>query len=262
MTPLGRVDAMFLGGIMTSPYEHVFRDFMNNKNKFRDILDPEYHRRYDDVRWEWFSSAISRNTYLTIDDVKDLPEIHWDWESLSSNESIATPENILSNMSLPWVWGRWGISASPGITPEFVKEHWENGINFGDRTTAHEGEDSCTLSSNHTVVTPDLINHFPDKSWNYGYRNLSQNCNLTTPWLLTHLSDRKWDIATVIMHVKPDNILAIKAIQSWWRILAAKRRCARLAAEVEEWWYNPDCKPAARIREDMIWRNHRTAFDE
>ena len=260
-SPTGSVDATFISGILSeSSYGHVFRDFMDNKNKWRDILNPANRWRNGSSDWKWFFSALSRNVHLKMDDIKELSEVDWDWEELSSNDSIATPDNILSNMSLPWVWGRWGISASRGITPEFVKEHWENGINFGD-SPGNRYSDGGTLSGNISVVTPELIDYYPDKTWNYDYYNLSSNTNITMPWLLRNLTRGDWEISHIITLVKPDRELAVRAIQSWWRIVMAKRRCFWLASEVEEWWYNPDCKPAARMREDMLWRNHRTAFD-
>ena len=48
--------------------------------------------------------------------------------------------------------------------------------------------------------------------------------------------------------IKPDEDLAAKCIQSWWRLEQVKRRLRILAGEVNEWWFSPDCFPATRVR--------------
>lgn len=255
-SPYGEIDAMFLGGVLSTQHEEVFRDFMDNKEKWGDTLFYCREHTRETRKWNNFCMALSTQVFLTLDDVKEMTMIDWDWEELSRNPSIATPENILSNMSLPWVWGRWGISASPGITPEFVINHWENGINFGVHPHIDD-ERGGTLSSNHSVVTPDLIDSLPDMTWSFGYHGLAQNHNMTLPWVLRTLRVRDWHIETILTTVKPDDDLAARAIQAWWRLVQVKRRCVWLAKEVEEWWYSPDCKPASKMRESMFWENHR-----
>jgi len=251
----GDIDAMFIGGVLSTQYESVFRDFIDNLDKWGDNLVYCRESMGGTRGWNNLCMLLSTQVFLTLDDVKNMPMIDWDWEELSRNPSIATPENILANEHLPWVWGRWGISKSPGITPEFVMTHWENGINFG--ISIERDELGGTLSSNHHVVTQELIDSLPDMPWYFGYAGIAENPNITLPWFLKMIDVREWDMQAIVVNVRPDDDLAVRAIQAWWRIIHVKRRCALLAKEVEEWWYSPDCKPASKMRETMFWENHR-----
>jgi hypothetical protein len=250
----GIIDAMFLGGVLSTTHEAVFRDFIENKSKWEDNMIYCRDNKKDSCEWNNFCIALSNQRFLTLEDVKDMEMIDWDWEDLSRNPSIATPENILTNSHLPWVWGRWGISASPGITEKFVIENWEKGINFGSR---HTGNSCGTLSNNHSVVTPELIDSLPDMSWSFTYNGISPNPNITLPWFLKTVREREWDMDVIVANIKPDSDVAIRAIQAWWRLIYSKRQCAKLASEVQEWWYSPDCKPASKIRNDLFLKNWR-----
>ena len=254
----GKIDAMFLGGVLSTAHKAVFRDFIDNKDKWEDNLMYCRANTRGSREWNNFCIALSNHRFLTLDDVKDMGMIDWDWEDLSRNPSIATPENILTNSHLPWVWGRWGISASPGITEEFVIENWEKGINFGSSHAMDMYGNSCgTLSNNHSVVTPRLIDSLPDMSWSFKYNGISSNPNITLPWFLNTVREREWDMDVIVANIKPDIDVAIRAIQAWWRLIYSKRQCAQLASKVEEWWYSPDCKPAAKIRNEVFLKNWR-----
>lgn len=251
-SPYGYVDAVFWGGLVSTPHEHVLRDFMDNKEDWRHILKYCREKTGETPGWRGYCMGISRREYLTLEDVLELPEIEWDWENLSRNASIATPENIRRHPELPWVWGDWGISASKGITPEFILENHNKGLVFIEQAQAPSGG---TLSNN-PVVTTDIIDKLTDHPWDYSYSGLSNNPNVMIPWLLANLN-QDWDPVDLVSHIQPDTEVAAKAIQAWWRLIIVKRRCAWLASEVEEWWYNPDCKPAAKIRDDLIWSKYR-----
>lgn len=250
------IEIEFLGGIILTRHKHVFREFISHIDEFREILCLcKDIGNWGICNWKSVCSVLSMKTFLQLDDILELPEVDWSWEDLSRNPAIATPDNILTHPELPWVWGRWGISASPAITKEFIMKYWENGINFGDAGEEWRGE-SGTLSGNHTVVTSDLVDTFPEHRWSYKHEGLSSNPNITLPWLRKHL-EKPWDIETVVFNVSPDRDIAANAIQSWWLRLRALRRCAVLAFEVEEWWYSPDCNPAVKMREDLIWSQYR-----
>jgi hypothetical protein len=188
---------------------------------------------------------LSRSTEITIEHVLEFIDIPWDWETLSRNVNIATPENIHSHPELPWVWGYWGITMSPAITEEFMEEYIER---------LYKGANVSGSISGNTNVTPEFVKSHPNICWNYGETGLSNSIHITLPFIWENL-DKNWDILNLIKNAKICKNTAAHAIQSAWRIYYTHKRAKWLANEVMEWMYHPDCKPAMSIRK-RIFEEH------
>lgn len=193
------------------------------------------------------SVSISRNTGITIDDVLSNKDFEWDWELLSANPSIGTPENVEKYPDLPWVWGKWGLSCSSSLTPEFIMKYKDDGLCFSGEPTIYP-YDAGTVSSLHDVVDEDLIDNIgKDIVWGYTYDGLSKNENLHMDYVLRH-SDELWDLECLATNISPSEDNAARAIQYAWKLWKIRQTCYELSEEVLEWWHSPDCKPASWVR--------------
>lgn len=186
---------------------------------------------------------VSCSRKLTIEDILENQDLLWDWEELSRNPVIATPENITNNPELPWQWGRWGLSVSPSLSTRFILDNFEQfdtGENVLDVSTGGY------LSSSKSV-TIDVLETRENDRWEYSYNCLSDNPNITLPYFAKHL-DKHWNTFALLGRVKFDEDLSARAIQAWWKMRKAMNRSKALAHEVIEWYYHPDCFPAMEMR--------------
>lgn len=179
--------------------------------------------------------TVSRSQYISIEDVLSIDTFQWDWEELSRNPVIATPIHIKKYPMLPWVWNQWGIMMSQTITADFIEEHIE------------QFEGGLQKLSSNPGITPEFIDSHPEIQWKYGYDGLSSNKSITVPFLHKTI-EKPWNLVTIVTFTKLCRTKAVHAIQSWWRICRSKRRNQRLARDVVEWYYHPDCYPAMKMR--------------
>lgn len=183
---------------------------------------------------------LSMSQTITINDVLDFQHLSWDWEVLSRNPVIATPENINTYSQLPWVWGRWGISASPSLTEEFIEENFER---LNKSVYPYDGG---SLLQNPSITTSIVDNH-PEVEWDYTNNGLSNNSNVKLDYFLRNIR-QNWDLYSLIQNISLCEETAARAIQSCWRIHCTHKKAKWLANEVVEWMFHPDCKPAMKIR--------------
>jgi hypothetical protein len=231
-------------------YGGIHKNVINSCRKYNtklllELLDvfPRYKQLYLDCDRD--AIAISTSSELTIDYVLKHMDIPWDWEELSRNPFVGTPENVSMNTELPWDWGGWGLSKSPALTSEFIE------MNFDRLKTTHtgitHGDNSNGLTSNQNLEVNVIENH-PEVEWDYGYNGLSKNPNMTLPFFMNNL-DKEWDIHLISTCVCLCEETSAKAIQACWRMYKIHKHAKELAKQVEEWWWHPDCHPAMKIRE-------------
>lgn len=187
-------------------------------------------------------SSLSRSA-VNIEDVVNSVNIVWDWEELSRNPLIATPENISSYPKLPWIWGKWGITSSPSLTPDFIYANIDK--------LYKDGDVPGSLSSN-PCVTPQIIEDLPQINWDYTYSGLSNNPNITLPFFVKNI-DKDWNLFTVLENLQFCEETAAKAIQGWWKIISVMRKAKKLSHDVIEWYYHPDCYPAMKNRANRFY---------
>ena len=195
---------------------------------------------------------LSRKDNITIRDVLDTLHLQWDWESLSRNQNIATPDNIEKYPELPWVWGKWGISASESLTEEFIEK------NFVLLNTSTQAYDGGSLLQN-PCVTLNIVESHPEIRWDYSHNGLSSNPNVTLPYFIKN-TDKDWELYAIAENSTLCENTAIKAIQSCWRIYKTRQKAKLLAEQVVEWSYHPDCKPAMEIRKRQFEENRGSLF--
>jgi hypothetical protein len=112
-------------------------------------------------------------------------------------------------------------------------------------------------------VIDDFINLSPEIEIDYGYNGLSCNENITIPWFIENIRSgksklNKWSIIELFAYINIDKDIAARAIQAWWHIVQYRKKTKYIAEEVCEWWYNPDCIPASRLRKlnfESYWTN-------
>jgi hypothetical protein len=195
---------------------------------------------------------LSESSEITIEDVIEMVHLEWDWESLSHNENIATPVNIERYHNLPWVWGRWGISASESLTEEFIEK------NFVLLNVSMHPYGEGSLLQN-PCVTTNIIDSHPEVDWDYTHNGLSKNPNITLPYFINNLN-RDWDLHAIAENIGICKDTAVIAIQSCWRIYKTHQKAKWLAEQVVEWSYHPDCKPAMNIRKRQFEENRSSLF--
>ena len=238
----------YLEYLNVHPEMNLFWKYLANNNKaFGRVI-----RQYPEQFTRESKYVKCRNKSLTLETVLYMERecgYNWDWELLSSNPSVANPETIEANPDLPWVWGRYGISGNPSLTPEFIKKHKEK-LCF-----SNGGEDyftqAGTVSSLNNVITYELVKELGDDiQWGYCDNGLSGSKNLTIPWVCEY-STRRWDWREVFVEVGNDDEISARAIQSAWRLWKTRQMCRELSADVIEWWYSPDCRPGNRMRRGL-----------
>lgn len=190
---------------------------------------------------------LSYSKDITINDVLENISLEWNWEILSRNPVISTPDNIKTHISLPWKWGKWGISASPSLTEEFIEENFDLLCTDVDR---------CFGGSilNNSSVTIKNVELHPEVDWDYRFNGLSSNPNVSIPYFLKNI-DKNWDIISLVEKINVCEDTAIRAIQACWRIYKTHQKAKWLAHQVVEWSYHPDCKPAMNIRKRHFEEN-------
>lgn len=193
---------------------------------------------------------LSYSTKISIDDVVTLQNLPWDWNVLSRNPVISTPENIRKYRTLPWIWGRWGISKSPSLTEDFIEENFDLLATNVSTHTHYTGS-----LQNNPSVTIKVVESHPEVEWNHEFNGLSSNPNVTVPYFLKN-TERYWDMMAIVENIGVCEDTAVRSIQACWRIYKTHQRAKWLARQVVEWFYHPDCKPTMSIRkkhfEDMM----------
>ena len=195
---------------------------------------------------------------LTIDDIIENTKVDekYSWAKSVFNDStskylvssltqhIFSPENVEKYPGFPWDW--YEISRLCPLDYEFIKQY---------KNKLFEEEKRYIPNYNTSLETIDkMMNN--DELCNivvYAPDGVSQNINITLPWFIEKVESgkvplKKWSLLEVMSTIKPDEGLAAKCIQSWWRLEQTKRRLRILAGEVNEWWFSPDCFPATRVR--------------
>jgi len=197
-------------------------------------------------------SHVSESNSIAIEDVLDMRHLDWDWENLSHNPNIATPENIEKYPNLPWVWGRWGISSSPSLTEEFIEK------NFDLLNKSIYPYDGGSLLHN-PCLTTNIVDSHPEIDWDYTHRGLSKNTNVTLPYFIKNIN-QNWELHALVESVSLCEDIAVRAIQACWRIYKTHQKAKWLAEQVVEWSYHPDCKPAMNIRKRKFEENLDSLF--
>lgn len=189
-------------------------------------------------------SHISESDNITIEDVLDMCHLDWDWENLSRNPNIATPEHIDKYPNLPWVWGRWGISSSPSLSEEFIEKHFD---------LLNKSIYPCDEGSlpHNPCLTTNIIDSHPEIDWDYTHRGLSKNTNVTLPYFIKNIN-QGWELHALVESISLCENTAVEAIQSCWRIYKTRQKAKWLADKVVEWSYHPDCKPGINIRKRRL----------
>ena len=162
----------------------------------------------------------------------------------SLTRRMFSPENVEKYPDFPWDW--YEMSCLCPLKYEFIKE-------YKDKLFAEEKRYipiyNTSLETIDKMINDDefcnIVVYSPD--------GVSQNTNMTIPWFIEKVESckvplKKWCLLEVMSIIKPDEDLAAKCIQSWWRLEQVKRRLRILAGEVNEWWFSPDCFPATRVR--------------
>jgi hypothetical protein len=112
---------------------------LNVNSKSTTIANMDLQKHFDNqVKNKWFEWAknakkslhyrdeqlISKNPNLTIEIIRNNPNVHWDWEEISKNPAI-TMDDVENNLDLPWeCWE--GLSLNPNLTMEFVMKHFNS----------------------------------------------------------------------------------------------------------------------------------------
>ena len=102
---------------------------------------------------KWNSMYMSMNPNLTLDIVKQHPEIDWCWYRLSNNEGI-TMQDIVNHPTYPWRWQY--VSLNINLTMTMVNSRPAKGWNWAD-VSCHPG-----------ITMQDIKTH-PHLPWQWEY---------------------------------------------------------------------------------------------
>jgi hypothetical protein len=188
-----------------------------------DFIERHIHKP-----WNWSKLLICCKHIITTEFLeRHLDKVKFDTLSYMHLPYV-TLEFIERHIDMPWVWGTTGLSRNPIITHEFVKRHmdkpWSNNwiykglflnpnmmnpefIKFKNSAevikfieTHHEFSwkygVSCSHGfskfSNNPSLTPEVIEHFIDKPWNWGEYGLSSNDAIPFEFVEKHI-DKPWN---------------------------------------------------------------------
>lgn len=130
------------------------------------------HRIMKDQTMKLDWGIFSGSSQITWEIVRENPNCAWNWNLLSKNPKVATPDIIRKNPNLPWK--RRFFASNPSMTIEFVLEIFYSGIGF-ERIPG--GWDWKALSDNPSVATWENVCKYPDLPWAYDI--LSGNRSIT-----------------------------------------------------------------------------------
>jgi hypothetical protein len=229
---------------MYSVEDTIYKCRFYNTKMLMEILEqyPEHWETYK--RIEPDAVCLAASPHITIEYViRNKHKIDWDWMELSKNVVIATPENIEKYPDLSWVWGAWGISKSEALTEEFIVKNIDKLTVYNDITYDRFG-----FLTNNSSISINIPDKFPDKGWDFGHNGLSNNDNLSL-WFVIKNLDKDWDLFSVARNICLCENISATTIQSCWKMYKAHKRAKRIANQVMEWWWHPDCYPAMKMRE-------------
>lgn len=136
-------------------------------------------RQHPEVPWIW-SSGVSNHRELSIDILLEFPAENWGWEYVSKHSGI-TMDDIRAHPELPWSWV--GVSAHTELTLEMVLE-------FPDKPWNWQ-----RISMNPAISMADLLAN-PSLPWDFTYWGLSCNPNLNLETLLI-FPTKPWSWSTI-----------------------------------------------------------------
>jgi hypothetical protein len=173
----------------------------------------------DIINWDWYFVSMNRN--VTLQTIKDHPELPWDLHGLSRNKNIPfryieermtegfhlensvnmTVKDMIKYRDVPTVSINWAFfSRLKCVTMKDIEEHPELQSNWGwisqnpnlttDTIIKHQDKLIWYNVSSNEGVTMDFVEKYPDLPWNY--ETLSMNINLTIEMILRNL-DKKWN---------------------------------------------------------------------
>ena len=130
--------------------------------------------------WNW--EIISRNPHLTIDFIKENLDKAWDWDRINRYKTIPI-NDIKENPNLPWNWE----------TISFYRK-----INDSIKENPNLPWDWKIISSNNRNLTIDFIKEFPNKPWDWfmisRHENITMNDikeNPNLPWDWENISNNR-----------------------------------------------------------------------
>lgn len=185
-------------------------DYDNGENKYNEEEEKEFIIRYkekyinDEERKRQFKelecNCISLFNNITLEVIKELTDIEWDWVCISGHNNI-TLEMIKENPDLPWDYK--GIISNKNIKFDDLKKYvieenklnelnWIEEIKEKEKEKLLTGESPTltTLMMNKGVKEEDIIKN-PEIDWCYQW--LSMNCNISLDFVLKNL-ELDWDI--------------------------------------------------------------------
>ena len=146
----------------------------------------------------WSMEYLSKNPNITMKDIKNNPDIDWDFTILSNNQNI-TMKDVKDNPDKHWDYSY--LSLNPNISMTDVADsptkHWDwlnlssnPNINMNYVLNNPKKPWSWTLlSSNPSITLQDILDN-PKKPWDWEY--VSENPNITIKFVLNN-PDKNWN---------------------------------------------------------------------
>ena len=136
---------------------------------------------------------LSKNYNLTLDFIKDHPDILWNFAQISKHKNI-TFDIVNRNPEIPWAWEY--LMHNPNITPEFIIEHEHLPWKLSDFSYAMSENPNLTYDCmkkyknyirndiefwwSHPNITLDILKHH-EREWHMDHA--SGNPNLTIKYV-------------------------------------------------------------------------------
>ena len=133
-------------------------------------LTLDFIKEHPEILWDF--EQISKNKNITFEIVNSNPELSWDWNCLMENPNI-TPEFILENKHLPWELSEFGyaMSENPNFTYDCIKKYESYLINDTEYLWSHPN------------ITLDNLKHHERKWYMVHMDHASGNPNLTIKYV-------------------------------------------------------------------------------
>jgi hypothetical protein len=184
------------------PYYNDGKDKYNKKEENEYVI--RYKEKYTNnkEKKEHFTMIVYNNismyNNITLEMIKELREIQWDWDTISGHNNI-TLEMIKNNPDLPWDYE--GVIGNKNIKFDDLKKYiikeinineinWIKEVQETDKLLTGESLTLRTLQMNKGITEEDIINN-PEINWNYIW--LSSNCNMSLDFVLKN-KELDWDV--------------------------------------------------------------------
>ena len=133
-------------------------------------LTLDFIKEHPEILWDF--EQISKHKNITFEIVNSSPELSWDWNCLMENPNI-TPEFILENKHLPWELSEFGyaMSENPNFTYDCIKKYESYLINDTEYLWSHPN------------ITLDNLKHHERKWYMVHMDHASGNPNLTIKYV-------------------------------------------------------------------------------